>query len=85
MRLEDVRIGQKVKVTIDKTQYSESDYRYLTRADGRNPEPSVEQQTLTVFDFHDVELPTPHRMITLLDDYGRKAYLAEPHEIEVIA
>jgi len=84
MKLEDVLVGQRVKVTIDKTRFDESDYRYLTRADGRNPEPSIEQQTLTVHALYPVELPTPHTMVTLTDDTGRKAYLAEAHEIEVV-
>lgn len=80
MRAEDITPGMLVRVTIDAERFPASDYAYLTRTDvpRRNPEPSVQDETLTVTHIY------PDSTVTLIDDTGRRVYLAYPRELHGI-
>jgi hypothetical protein len=79
MRLEDVRVGQKVTLTIDRDRFDPGELAYLL--------PHVDQRSFIVGGFFEATLPEQHVMVTLTHDRKDgavvKAYLANADEIEL--
>lgn len=79
MKLEDVKIGMKVKVTVGNYDWRDpADYDYLTRTEGYNG------QVLTVYEIDTNDYLIHGPGVSLLDNQGMLGYFAQLDEIEPV-
>lgn len=87
MNIEDIKIGQRVQLHMDKSRFNDLDWAFLTRQSeqGKKNGPSPEGRVFWVGEFFEATLPEPHTMITLYQNKdGYKVYLAESRELTLV-